>query len=70
MLITTWALLSQDFVFKKANEVFKRQSFHCLIKNCMFDPYDISVAAISLLKFETSLQKQLKLGDDKVIQTL
>ena len=59
----------KNIVFKKPNRGLQNTISSLLDKKLYVRPTDIAAAAISLLKFEPSLQKQLKLvSDDEVIQ--
>ena len=58
-----------SIIFKKPNRDLQNAISSLLDQKLHVRPTDIAPAAISLLKFEPSLQKQLKLvSDDKAIQ--
>ena len=58
-----------NIIFKKPNRGLQNTISSLLDKKIHARPTDIAAAAISLLKFEPGLQKQLKfVSDDKVIQ--
>ena len=58
-----------NIIFKKPNRDLQNTISSLLDKKLHARPTDIAAAAISLLKFEPGLQKQLKfVSDDKVIQ--
>ena len=59
--IITWALLSHALSLKSQIEGLQNTISSLLDKKLYVRPKDIAAAAISLLKFEPGLQKQLKL---------